>query len=185
MRRVGSVLVLTFLLLFTVFSVWDVALVRGADTIYIQADGFVAGSSKIVSGDNVTYTFTDNINGSIIVERNNIVIDGAGGMDEYGITLSGTTGFCNITVPAKLMSGDFTLYLDDVALVEGVDYTESYNGTHYLFSVTYVHSSHVIDLVSTEVMPDFAAWLFLPFVMSATLLGFALRKRMKKQRKIV
>jgi parallel beta-helix repeat protein len=95
---------------------------------------------------------------------------------------SGTTGFCNITVPAELMSGDFTLYLDDVALVEGVDYTQSYNGTHYLFSVTYVHSSHVIDLVSTEVVPDFAAWLFLPFLMSATLLGFALRKRLKKQR---
>jgi parallel beta-helix repeat protein len=98
---------------------------------------------------------------------------------------SGTTGFCNITVPAELMSGDFSLYLDDVALVEGVDYTESFNGTHYLFSVTYVHSSHVIELVSTNVVPDFAGWLFLPFFMSATLLGFALRKRLKKHRKPV
>jgi parallel beta-helix repeat protein len=97
---------------------------------------------------------------------------------------SGTTGFCNITVPAELMSGDFTLYLDDVALVEGVDYTQSYNGAHYLFSVTYVHSSHVIELVSTEVVPDFAAWLFLPFLMVATLLGFALRKRMKKFKRV-
>ena len=98
--------------------------------------------------------------------------------------LSGTTGFCNITVPAELMSGDFTLYLDDALLVEGVDYTQSYNGTHYLFSVTYAHSSHVIELVSTEVVPDFAAWLFLPFLMFATLLGFALRKKLKKQRKL-
>jgi parallel beta-helix repeat protein len=97
---------------------------------------------------------------------------------------SGTTGFCNITVPAELMSGDFTLYLDDVALVEGVDYTQSYNGTHYMFSITYAHSTHVIDLVSTEVVPDFAAWLFLPFLMFATLLGFALRKRMKKFKRV-
>ena len=94
---------------------------------------------------------------------------------------SGTTGFCNITVPAELMSGDFSLYLDDLALVEGVNYTESFNGTHYVFSVTYANSSHVIDFFSTAVVPDFAGWLFLPFLISATLLGFALRKRLKKQ----
>jgi len=97
---------------------------------------------------------------------------------------SGTTGFCNITVPAELMSGDFTLYLDDTPLVEGVNYTESYNGTHYVFSVTYVHSSHAIDIVSTDVVPDFAGWLLLPFLTSLTLLGFALRKKLKKQRKL-
>ena len=96
----------------------------------------------------------------------------------------GTTGLCNISVPAELMWGDFSLYLDDSPLIEGVDYTESNNGTHYLFSVDYEHSSHVIELFSTEVIPDFAAWLFLPFLMSATLLGFALRKRLKKQRAI-
>jgi hypothetical protein len=97
---------------------------------------------------------------------------------------SGTTGFCNITVPAELMSGDFTLYLDDAVLIEGVDYVESFNGTHYLFSVTYAHSSHTIDVVSTEVVPDFAGWLFLPFLLSATLLGFALKKRLKKPQKL-
>jgi parallel beta-helix repeat protein len=92
---------------------------------------------------------------------------------------TGTTGFCNITVPAGLMSGNFTLYLDDVELVEGVDYIESFNGTHYLFSVTYVHSTHEIKLA----VPDFASWLFLPFLMSATL-AFALRKKLKKPRKL-
>jgi hypothetical protein len=83
------------------------------------------------------------------------------------------------------MWGDFSLYLDDVALVEGVDYVESFNGTHYLFSISYEHSSHIIDLFSTNVIPDFVGWLFLPFLMSATLLGFALRKRLKKHRKPV
>jgi hypothetical protein len=91
----------------------------------------------------------------------------------------GSVGFCNITVPASLMSGNFSLYVDDTALVEGVDYTQSYNGTHYLFRVNYVHSSHIIEVFSTEVVPDFAAWLFLPFLISATLVGVALRKRWK------
>ena len=93
---------------------------------------------------------------------------------------TGTTGFCNITVPAGLMSGNFTLYLDDVELVEGVDYIQSSNGTHYTFSVTYTHSTHEIKLA----IPDFASWLFLPFLMSATI-GFALRKKLKKPQKPV
>jgi hypothetical protein len=96
----------------------------------------------------------------------------------------GTTGFCNVSIPADLMWGDFSLYLNDAALVEGVDYTETYNGTHYLFSIDYVHSGHILELFSTEVVPDFAACLFMPFLMSATLLGLALRKRLKEQRPI-
>jgi len=51
--------------------------VEGSDTIYIRADGLVEGSDKITSGDNFTYTFTDNINDSISIERSNIILDGA------------------------------------------------------------------------------------------------------------
>jgi hypothetical protein len=94
---------------------------------------------------------------------------------------TGTSGFCNITVPAELMSGDFSLYMDDVLLVEDVDYTEVYNGTHYAFSISYVHSSHIVEIISTNVVPDFAGWLFMPFVMLATLLALLIRKRFRKQ----
>lgn len=48
-------------------------------TIYIRADGSIEPSTASISTiDNVTYTFTGNIYGSIVVERNNTVIDGAG-----------------------------------------------------------------------------------------------------------
>ena len=96
----------------------------------------------------------------------------------------GTTGFCNITIPAELMSGDFTLYLDDVALIEGVDYTQSYNSTHYLLHINYMHSSHILEVFSTVAVPDFSGWVFLPFLISATLLGFSLRKRLNKHRPV-
>ena len=62
----------------------EVQVAEASGTIYIRADGSVQGTDKIVSGDNVTYTFTDNINDSIVVERDNIVVDGA------GYTLQGT-----------------------------------------------------------------------------------------------
>jgi parallel beta-helix repeat protein len=51
-------------------------------SIYILSDGTVTGTSSIqVSGN--TYTFTDDIKGYIVVQKDNVVIDGA------GYTLSG------------------------------------------------------------------------------------------------
>lgn len=69
--------------------------------IYIRADGAIEPPTNITTLDYVTYTFTDNIfNCSIVVERNNIIIDGA------NKTLQGTgigtgidlTGRSNVTV---------------------------------------------------------------------------------------
>jgi parallel beta-helix repeat protein len=52
--------------------------VEASGTIYIKADGSIDPSTaNITSADNVTYTFTDNIYESIVVQRNNITIDGA------------------------------------------------------------------------------------------------------------
>jgi len=51
-------------------------------TVYIRADGSIDPSdAPIITYDNVTYTLTDNITSSgdgIVVERDNIVVDGAG-----------------------------------------------------------------------------------------------------------
>ena len=68
-----------FLLLVAVFGVvLNVLVVRASGTIYIRADGSIEGTDKIISADNVTYTFIGNINDSIVIERNNIVVDGSG-----------------------------------------------------------------------------------------------------------
>ena len=74
--------------------------------VYIRADGSIDPSSApIVTYDNVTYVLTDNITSSadgIVVERDNIVIDGAGytlqGTKAYeskGVVLSGRS---NVTI---------------------------------------------------------------------------------------
>ena len=68
--------------------------------VYIKADGSVEGTDKI-QRDGDVYTFTDNIiNKSIVVERDNIVLDGAGYTlqgtgDGHGIDLLGRS---NITI---------------------------------------------------------------------------------------
>jgi len=51
---------------------------EASGTIYIRADGSIEGTTDIWTDDNNTYTFTDNIYDEIVVEMNNIVVDGAG-----------------------------------------------------------------------------------------------------------
>lgn len=62
--------------------VLKVQIARGAtQSISIKADGSVFPPDAPISTiDNVTYIFTDNIYGGIIVERDNIIIDGNGYM---------------------------------------------------------------------------------------------------------
>ena len=93
---------------------------------------------------------------------------------------SGTTGFCNFTIPSELMSGNFSIYKDDILLTENVDYIETYNGTHYLFNITYKHSTHTIEIVATNIIPEFPSFLVLPLFIIATLLGAIYVKKRKR-----
>ncbi len=80
----------TFVLIMLLCSVWvaigNIGIVKAEGTIYIRADGAIEGTNNITRDGNV-YTFTDDIYASLVVERDNIVVDGAGytlafGMDD-------------------------------------------------------------------------------------------------------
>jgi len=78
-------LLFVILLLFSTVLVADfVSPVAAESMIYIRADGSVDPSTVPIERDGNVYTFTDDVHGSIIVEKDNAVIDGA------GFTLQGT-----------------------------------------------------------------------------------------------
>lgn len=56
--------------------------------IYITADGNVEGTTTIQRNGNI-YTFTSNIEGSIVIEGSNVVLDGAGFTLQGVITING------------------------------------------------------------------------------------------------
>lgn len=95
---------------------------------------------------------------------------------------TGTRGFCNVTIPANLLWGDFFLFINGIPLVEGVNYTRTYNGTHYIFYITYAHSEHTIEVIGTEVIPEISSALILPVLATLAILVVILTK--KKTRKI-
>lgn len=94
----GIILIIVSVSMLT--TAFNIHSVKASGTIYIRADGSVEGTTYIQSTDNVTYAFTANINDSITVQRNNIIVDGKGhalqgGGSGIGIDLSGRT---NVTV---------------------------------------------------------------------------------------
>jgi parallel beta-helix repeat protein len=86
-------------------SAFNIQPVKASGTVYIRADGSVEGTDKIQRDGNI-YTFVDDINDGIVVERDNIVIDGAGytlqGTGETGINL---TGRSNVTIKDTEIAG--------------------------------------------------------------------------------
>jgi len=77
--RIVSAIMITLLLVGMLTLAFNIQLTKASGTIYIRADGSIdPPTAPISSDDNVTYTFTDNIYDSVVVERSNIVIDGNG-----------------------------------------------------------------------------------------------------------
>ena len=100
-RKTVSAIMMSLLVLGMLALAFNIQPVRASGTIYIRADGSVdPPTAPIYSADNVTYTFTAPPNASIVVERNNTVVDGngyrlQGSGSGNGITLLGRT---NVTV---------------------------------------------------------------------------------------
>ncbi len=92
----------------------------------------------------------------------------------------GTAGSCIVIVPDSLLWGSFSLSMDGYTLMEGDDYTQTHNGTHYMFHISYIHSSHTIEIAGSEVISEFPAWMIPPLFMTATLLAVLVyRKRLR------
>jgi parallel beta-helix repeat protein len=101
MKKIASTLISLLVLSLVLVSFPQIEEVKAQEAIYIRSDGSVEGTDKIQRVGTV-YSFMDNIDGSIVVEKDNIVIDGAGyalqedGIGEgKGISLDGRT---NITI---------------------------------------------------------------------------------------
>jgi len=130
-------------LLVAVFGVaLNVPLVSGGGTIYIRANGSIdPPTANITSVDNVTYTFTGNINDEIVVERDKIVVDGA------GYTVQGSIGYekgidlssrSNVTVKNTTISnfyyGMYLSYSSKVTLIGNNITANNWHGIELYYS---------------------------------------------------
>lgn len=98
MKRYASLLIPLLIVSFSLFFLSQISLVNAREQIHIMADGTVEGTGKI-RRDGDVYTFTDEISSEIIVERDDIVIDGA----NYVLQGNGTGAGINLTYRSKVV----------------------------------------------------------------------------------
>jgi peptide/nickel transport system substrate-binding protein len=118
--------------------------VKAQGTIHIRGNGSIEPSNaSILTHDNMTYFFTGNITGYIVVERNDIVIDGSGFIlasgelnntgtgidlvDIHNVTIKNTSiknfvygihinnGPSNLILANKITHNDYGIYLESAA----------------------------------------------------------------------
>jgi len=83
-RKAVSGIMLALLLIGMLTLAFNIQPAKATATIYIRADGSVDPPTAPIQRDGDVYSFTDNFFGSVVIERNDIVVDGA------GYTLQGT-----------------------------------------------------------------------------------------------
>jgi parallel beta-helix repeat protein len=94
-RKAISGTTLALLMISLVLTALDVQPAKASRTIFIHADGSVGPPSSPIQRHGEIYTFTGNVNDSIVVERDNIVIDGA------GYTIKGAGEGIGIALPSR------------------------------------------------------------------------------------
>jgi len=77
MKKITTTFALILVLSFTLVSISEIGIVKADGTVYIRVDGTVEGTDVIQQVGDV-YTFMGDLEGSIFVEKNDIIIDGAG-----------------------------------------------------------------------------------------------------------
>ena len=134
------------LLLISVFALaFNIQPAKASGTIYIRADGSIdPPTAPISTMDNVTYVLTGNITSDadgIVIERDNIVVDGAGymlqGTNASGSRGTDVTGRSNVTIRntnIKKYGYGIWVYLSSSNIISGNNITNNWADIQLLSS---------------------------------------------------
>jgi parallel beta-helix repeat protein len=91
---------------------------------------------------------------------------------------AGTTGFCRVSIPKGLLSaeGDWTVLVDRASVTPTID--EDATNTYLYF--TYNHSTKTVEIIGTDVIPEFPSWIILPLLITTTFAAIFYKKRLTK-----
>ena len=115
-KEIHSGIMLTLLLICMLTLAFKIQPAKASGTIYIRADGSIdPPTAPVFTVDNVSYTFTDNIYDDILIERDNIVVDGGGYILQgtgsgTGINLTGRNNVMIKNMEVKAFSYGIYLY---------------------------------------------------------------------------
>src|SRR5574337_1153389 len=92
---------------------------------------------------------------------------------------TGTKGVTEITIPKSLLSGDLTVMIDGQAMAQSDVVETASTDTATTLELNYHHSTHQIDIVGTNAVPEFssvASLVLVVSVLSAVVLSSRVRR---------
>lgn len=133
MYKKPVLLIALILLLSMLRLACDIQGVKAGGTIYIRADGSIDPPTPCIQRHGEVYTFICDISDSIVVERNDIVVDGAGytlqgAGEESGIYLFGRIHVTIRDIKIKEFRFGIYLYRSSNNTVSGSNITDNYCG---------------------------------------------------------
>jgi hypothetical protein len=94
---------------------------------------------------------------------------------------SGTTGYCNVTIPNSLLTGN--PWKIKINITTTISFDEKTNDTHTFLYFNYTHESLLhVTIEGTWVVPEFPLAMTLPMFMILSLTTVIFAKRKKKKR---
>jgi parallel beta-helix repeat protein len=85
-KMVSGIMLTLFLLISMLTLAFNIQPVKASGTVYIRADGSIDPPTAPIQRNGDVYTFTNDIENSLVVQKDNIIVDGAG----YGLQGSGS-----------------------------------------------------------------------------------------------
>ncbi|MCZ2808111.1 MAG: hypothetical protein O2V44_02005, partial [Candidatus Bathyarchaeota archaeon] len=129
-RKLALTIFLTIVLIGTLGEVSKTQTVKTSGTIYIKSDGNIEPPTASIQRLGNTYIFNDNINDSIVIQKDHIVVDGAGytlrgAGNRTGIYLTGRSNVTIKNIEIKAFDYDIELYYSSNNTVSGNNMTNS------------------------------------------------------------
>ena len=142
-------------------------------TLSLKAKDSLSSSAKIVvASPNAVKIQAEGKDFDVEVASNSTTVNNLN-FDEQNKKLSftvqgdtGTKGVTQITIPKSLLSGDLTVMIDGHVMAQS-DVVETANtDTQTTLELNYHHSTHQIDIVGTNAVPEFSSLVTLVLVLS-------------------
>jgi len=141
---------LTLLLASMLMLAFHVQSVKAEGTIYIMADGSIEPTTAPIQRNGDIFTLTNNINSDndgIVIERDNIVVDGAGYMlngsgNGIGINLTVRNHVTLRNMSVGFFSSGIMLYDSTNNTIEACEVTENYMGIDLVY---FSHHNNLYD----------------------------------------
>lgn len=125
----------------------------------------------------------------VVIESNSIVSNIILNINDKKLSFNiegsqGTAGVCNVTIPKELLNAAPTEWIVRIDGSTPTNLTITWNTTHTFIHFTYIHSTHMVEIIGKCVVPEFTSTTLILAMILLTTLIIAITRRRNRNLKL-